>query len=825
MDSQVLHLPVSPWPSGSCGLCTQRLVDLVGDLRGVEEVAFSEPEDVLHLRYLPDLISLETIQRTVRDFGLDIENRYAHDTLTLTNLDCSDCATKIERAVQQLSGVNWAQVNFAAGKIVFEYVIGQVERPQVIERIRRVGYLVEEAWPAGRQKVRWFSRYRLALQTGLAGLLFVLGYALELAASRFESWGRILTSAPELAPEKFAPVASALFLISLFLSGGPVAKSGYYALRTRTLDISVLVTVASLGAVYLGLWGEAAMVMFLFSLGETLERLTMNRTRQAIQALIEISPKDALVRRDGLEERVPVAELKVGDLIVIKPGERIAMDGEIERGISDIDQAPITGESNPVCREPGQKVFAGTIVLSGALEVKVTRLAQDTTLARILRLVKEAQAKKAPSQRMSEKFGKYYTPIVVAGAVLIAALGPLVTGKPFADTLYLALTLLVISCPCALVISTPVAIVSAIGNAARSGVLIKGGAFLEAAGSLKALAFDKTGTLTWGRPEVKDLIPLAPDLDEKKLLAIAASLEQRSEHPLAEAIMNKSRAMKVPLSDVDQFLAVPGRGVRGKIAGEFYYAGNLAFWQESKQDVAPEITARIQALEAEAKTVFLVGRPGQVLGLIAVADRLREQVPAVIADLRRRGVEKLILLTGDNPEAAESIARAAGMDEFRGGLLPQEKVRVMHDLIVQYRTVGMVGDGINDAPALAASSVGIALGTAGTDVALETADIALMSDDLSRLGDTITLSRRAVRIIRQNLAISFFAIGLLLVLTFLGTLNLTLAIIGHEGSALLVIANGMRLFSWRRRAPLVHPGHEEHRYSEVQAQGPAGPAC
>ena len=776
MDAQVLHLPIT----SSCGLCAQRMVDLVRILRGVEEATYSEADAVLHLRYLPELISLDTIQAASRDFGIEITNRYGHDTLTLLDLDCPDCATKIEKSVQQLRGVNWAHVNYAAGKILYEYSIGQVDRKQVVERIRRVGYQVERRDRPAAGKREWLLRYRAALLIGAAGTILAAGYLLAFLKALPEYWPGVL------------------FLLSLIISGWPVARSGYYALRTRTLDISVLVTVAGLGAVYLGLWGEAAMVMFLFGLGETLESMSMNRTRRAIQALIEIAPKDALVRRNGREERVLVEDLQVRDLIVIKPGERIPMDGQIEKGMSDIDQSPITGESNPVCREPGQKVFAGTINLSGALEVQVSRLSKDTTLSRILQLVNEAQAKKAPSQRLAETFGRYYTPAVVGVAMLIAGLGPLVLGKPFHEMLYLALTLLVVSCPCALVISTPVAIVSAIGHAARAGILIKGGAFLEAAGRLQALAFDKTGTLTWGKPEVKDLIPLNDDYDELRLASVAASLEQRSEHPLAEAMVAKARELGAPLQEVDQFLAVPGRGVRGKLKDVFYYAGNLAYWRENSQLVAPEIIARIHALESEGKSVFLIGTEEKILGLIAVADRLREQAPRAMADLRRRGIKKLILLTGDNPTAAQTIARQAGLDEFRAGLLPQEKVRVVHQLLEQYKTVGMVGDGINDAPALAASSVGIAMGSAGTDVALETADIALMGDDLSRLGYSISLSRKALRVIRQNLVISFLAIGLLLSLTFLGILNLTLAILGHEGSALLVILNGMRLFPSRR---------------------------
>jgi Zn2+/Cd2+-exporting ATPase len=792
MDAQVLHLPVT----SSCGLCAQRMVDLVGILRGVEEASYSETDNVLHLRYFPELISVDTVQAAFRDFGIEVTNRWGHDTLTLLDLDCPDCATKIEKSVKQLRGVNWAHVNYAAGKILYEYSVGQVDRKSVVERIARVGYQVERRDRPRATKREWLRRYRATLLTGAAGTILAASYLLAFLKLLPEYWSGIL------------------FLVSLAVSGWPVARSGYFALRTWTLDISVLVTVAGLGAIYLGHWGEAAMVMFLFSLGETLEAMTMNRTRRAIQALIEIAPKDALVRRQGREERVLVEDLQVSDLIVIKPGEQIPMDGQIEKGMSDIDQSPITGESNPVCREPGQKVFAGTINLSGSLEVQVTRLSKDTTLSRILQLVKEAQAKKAPSERLAETFGRYYTPAVVGAAILIAVLGPLVLGKPFHDMLYLALTLLVVSCPCALVISTPVAIVSAIGNAARAGVLIKGGAFLEAAGRLQALAFDKTGTLTWGKPEVKDLIPLSEGFDAIKLASVAASLEQRSEHPLAEAMVAKARELGAPLQEVDQFLAIPGRGVRGKLQDVVHYAGNLAYWQEHSRLMTPEIIARIHQLETEGKSVFLVGTDEKILGLIAMADRLRESAPQAMAELRRRGIKKLILLTGDNPTTAEAIAREAGVDEFRAGLLPQEKVRVVHRLLDQYKTVGMVGDGINDAPALAASSVGIAMGSAGTDVALETADIALMGDDLSRLATTISLSRKAVRVIRQNLVISFLAIGLLISFTFLGILNLTLAILGHEGSALLVIFNGMRLFPSRRWLRPAAPRPQTHNHPE-----------
>ena len=506
---------------------------------------------------------------------------------------------------------------------------------------------------------------------------------------------------------------------------------------------------------------------------------------------------------DVHQEQVPVDLLAPGDQILVRPGERVPMDGKVLVGRSAVDQSPITGESMPVDKEDGAAVFAGTINGHGALTLRVTRLAADNTLSRIVRMVEEAQDQKAPSQRFVDVFARYYTPAVMALATLVAVVPPLLGWGSLDVWIYRALVLLVISCPCALVISTPVSIVSAVANAARAGVLIKGGAYLEAAGSLRAIAFDKTGTLTRGKPVVTDVVALADghagaEAAQAEVLRLAAAVESNSEHPLARAVVAEAAARGVALQSATEFAALPGQGAQAMVEGRRVSVGSHVLF-DSWRNHGGAVCDRVEALEAAGKTVMIVGDAQSAWGLIAVADTLRPESAAAVRALKAAGVAHTVMLTGDGPAVARAVGSAVGVDEVRAGLLPQDKVTAVDELLARHGSVGMVGDGVNDAPALARATVGIAMGAAGTDVALETADIALMSDDLSRLPYAIGLSRQARRVIQQNIALSLAIKAVFLALALPGLATLWMAVFADMGASLIVTLNGMRLLAYRGR--------------------------
>jgi Cd2+/Zn2+-exporting ATPase len=571
-------------------------------------------------------------------------------------------------------------------------------------------------------------------------------------------------------------------------------------------------TIAAVGSIFVGEWAEGAVAIFLFSLGNTLEGYTMDRARSAIRKLMDLSPRRATLLRGEREELVAVEDLRVDDRILVRPGERIPMDGLVLTGVSAVNQAPITGESLPADKAPGSQVYAGTINGQGALTVGVSRLVGDNTIARIIKLVEEAQSQKAPSQRFVDRFAKVYTPAVIAVAAGVALLPPLVgwlsgsaaLGPLLNQWVYRALVLLVIACPCALVISTPVSIVSAIASAARAGVLIKGGAYLEALAGLKVLAFDKTGTLTEGRPRVVEVRCL--DHPEglawaecprcREMVAAAAALERFSEHPLAQAVIQAAgeQGLLSPLA-AQAVVAVAGRGVRGRLNGHGLTVGTHSYIHEDHPEhVEGPLCEAVHAAQAAGQTVMVVRDDCcGVRGYIAVADKLRAGVAAVMSDLDRLGIEHKVMLTGDNEATAKGIAAAAGIDEVRAGLLPADKLAAVDALLARYGAVAMVGDGVNDAPALARATVGIAMGAAGTDVALETADVALMSDDLAKLPSALRLSRRTRAIIAQNVALSLGIKAVFLALALAGAATLWMAVFADMGASLIVTLNGMRL--------------------------------
>lgn len=683
-----------------------------------------------------------------------------------------DCAVKFEKDVAAIPGVTRAELNFAAAKLAVEGVFNP--KAVSIEGSRHdITALPEGESP--KEQTFWEKRKQVIISL-ISGLALLTGWTLDFAgASRL--------------------TVIFVFSTAIVIGGYGTARRAYYSLRKLNFDMNVLMTVAVSGAALIGEWSEGAAVAFLYSISNTLEAYTMEKARQSIKELMDIAPKEALIRRYGGEAMVAVDDIRIGDIMIVKPGEKIAMDGTVVKGFSTVNQAAITGESLPVQKSPGNEVFAGTLNQEGSIEIEVTKLVNDTTIAKIIHMVEEAQAQKAPSQRFVDRFAAVYTPIVITLAAGIVLVPPLLLGEQWNPWIYRGLAMMVVSCPCALVISTPVALVSAISNAARNGVLIKGGMHLEQAGSLSVVAFDKTGTMTMGEPVVTDIVPLN-GLIESEVLAIAAGIEQLSEHPLAKAIVSEAVKQHLQLPKPEHFTSITGKGAQAQISGKDYFIGSPALFAEMGvwSDKTEELITRLQK---EGKTAMLLGTGKDVLCVVAVADDVRDTGRTAVELLKQAGVKRTIMLTGDNPETARAIAQKVGIDEYYAELLPEEKVEAVKGLLRKYGKVAMIGDGINDAPALATATVGIAMGAAGTDTALETADIALMADDLSKIPFTIRLSKATLRVIKQNIGFAL-AIKLIAVLAiFPGWLTLWLAIMADMGASVLVTLNGIRLLRVR----------------------------
>jgi len=593
--------------------------------------------------------------------------------------------------------------------------------------------------------------------------------------------------------------AEVLFMATSAISGYNIAREGFSSLMFRKkLSIDFLIMIAAVGSFFIGHGEEGAAVIFLFYLAEFLEDYAAERARKSIASLMELAPEVATVKRNGEEVKVPVSEVDINEVIVVRPGEKIPLDGQVIRGISTVNQAPITGESVPVTKEIGDLVYAGTINNEGFLEVKVAKRSDETMLSKIVKLVEEAQRIKSPTEKFIDKFAKYYTPSVMFLALCVATIPTFIFGLPFNEWLYKSLVLLVVSCPCALAISTPVAMVSGITSAARNGVLIKGSAYVEEINKIKVFAFDKTGTLTEGRLEVTDVISI--EYPEEEILRIAASLETMSEHPIAKAIVEKINK-EVMLKGVKGFRAIAGKGVMGRINGETYYVGSRRLFKELAIDYPEEEAWK---LEKEGKTVIFVGNEKGVIGLIAVMDKIRDSTIPTMAELRRKGI-KTVMITGDNERTAKAIAERIGIAEYRAELLPEDKVNIIEELSKDHGRVAMVGDGVNDAPALARASVGIAMGAIGSDVSLETADIALMQDDLSKIPYLIELSKKTLEIVKENVLASILIKGIFAILVFPGLVTLWLAVaIGDMGLSLAVILNAMRLSLIKSKALQIH---------------------
>ncbi|MFZ1711351.1 MAG: heavy metal translocating P-type ATPase, partial [Anaerolineae bacterium] len=583
------------------------------------------------------------------------------------------------------------------------------------------------------------------------------------------------------------------------LGGWDVGRHAFHALRERRFDTDLLMVIAALGAAALGDFAEGGLLLFLFSLGHVLEERALDRARAAVRALADLAPKTALVRRDGKEQELPVESLRLDDVVIVRPGVRIPMDGIILDGNSGVDQSSVTGESLPIDKAPGDNVFASTVNGEGALEVKVTRLAKDSTLARVMKMVEEAQAQKSPTQQIVEKFERVFVPAVLVLTALIIIVPPLFS-FPFHDSFLRAMTLLVAASPCALALGTPATILAGVAQAARNGVLVKGGVHLENLGRLKVIAFDKTGTVTHGQPEVTDIVVVpASGWKEADLLSLAAGAESRSAHPLAQAVVRSAQTRGLPVSVMDEVESLTGRGLRAVSNGKTVWIGNQKLMGEAGVPLSPDALDHSQSFQQAGKTLMWVAVNNMLVGLIALADTLRREAAPTMQALKQLGVAHTIMLTGDNARSASAIAAEVGLTEFRADLMPEDKLTIIRDLVKEYGQVAMIGDGVNDAPALANATVGIAMGGAGTDVALETADVALMGDDLSKLPFAVGLGRATRAIIMQNLFISLGVIALLIITSLTGIVSIGIAIIFHEGSTLVVVANALRLLGYQER--------------------------
>jgi Cd2+/Zn2+-exporting ATPase len=692
---------------------------------------------------------------------------HAESTFRIEGMDCHEEVAILERRLSRLAGLEGLDADVVGQRLRIKYDAAKISTDAIADAVAQTGM---RAWLEHEAPAPARADWRKHTVIG-ALVLLIAGMAVDAVGGALPGWP--------------------LLLISVVLGGLFTVRRAVVSLRARHLDIHVLMIVAAIGAVILGEWSEAATVVVLFAIAQLLEAGAMERARGAIRALMELAPAEALVRRGDNQVRVAIDEVQVGDVVLVGPGEKIPLDGTVRDGTSYVNQAPVTGESLPAEKTTGDTVFGGTINGRSALDVEVTRLRSDSTLARIIHLVERAQAQRAPSQAFVDRFARVYTPIVLALAVAVALVPPLVFGGAWGEWCYRSLVLLVISCPCALVISTPVSVVSGLAAAARKGVLIKGGAHLEKLASVACIAFDKTGTLTTGRLRVSSVAPVN-GTSRSALLRTAASLEGRSEHPIGRAILEHATSEGIETRPALDYTSLPGRGAEARVDGSLVVAGSRRLFAE-RGLLDPALAAASEAIAAAGQTAVLLSSDGRPIGAIGVSDELRPGAHEALEVLREQGIRRIAMLTGDTAAAAQSVAAASGVDEVRADLLPEDKVECVRALRASYGVMAMIGDGVNDAPALATADVGIAMGAAGTDVALETADVALMGDELGKIPYALRLSRATTRNIRANIAFSIALKALFLVMAIAGMATLWMAVAADTGASLLVIANALRL--------------------------------
>lgn len=716
--------------------------------------------------------------------------------LKIHGLDCAEEVAALKSVLLPLAGVKQLRFDVLNGKMTVDYAPQAMSASDLIDAVARTGMRAQpwrDAQVDSNRPAGW-ARWGRTTLTSASGLLILAGFVVHAISHGLSTAisGHATTTMPL--------VVRCLYSLATIAGAWYVAPKGWRALVRLRPDMNLLMVVAIIGAMGIGEFLEAATVAFLFALSLLLESWSVGRARRAIAALMSLTPPRARIicPKDHCEEMVPVERIAVGTTVIVKPGEKFPLDGRITTGQTTVNQAPITGESMPVPKRIGDEVFAGTINEDGAIEFATSRPAQDTTLARIIRMVGDAQSKRSPAEQWVERFAHYYTPAVMLLAVAVMLLPPLWLGGAWSNWFYQGLVLLVIGCPCALVISTPVSIVAALTSAARHGILVKGGAFVELPARLKAVALDKTGTLTEGQPRVRQVIPLSGHT-EREVLALAAAIELRSEHPLARAIVRYARAQGITPVAAESYQAIKGKGATATVGSTAVWIGSHRYLMERGQET-PEIREQLERLSTEASLV-VVGKNEHICGLIAIADAVRSHARQAVADLKSAGVRHVVMLTGDNRQTAEAVARETGVDAVRAELLPEDKVAAVEELVRRYGCVAMVGDGVNDAPAMARANLGIAMGAAGTDAALETADIVLMSDDVSRLPWLVHHSHRTLGIIGQNIGGSLGVKVLFVVLTFTGHASLWAAIAADMGVSLLVVFNALRLLSSRTARP------------------------
>lgn len=755
----------------------------------------------LHIVYDPERISEEEVSRHAHRMEPYMKQRFGQCLFTLDGRACEACAIKLEKKAEAIHGVRRANASFIGGVMSIQFDHDLIPEGELADALRRQGARVRP-WTlpsleslTRRKMPGWMAMFAAspveALLTGATLLFLIVGWKATSAG--------------------FPPEARWLCFLAAYITGGwHGVHSAWESLKQRTIDIDLLMILAALGAAYVGAPLEGGTLLFLFSLSHLLQHGAMDRARHAIHELMKLRPSQALTRRNGDLVTLPIDQLVLDDIVIVRPGESIPLDGVIESGDSALDESSLTGESMPVNKKTGDMVFAGTINTSGGLEVKVTRLARDSAIARLIQMVEQAQSEKAETQRFLDRAEQYYAAGVILFVIGLIALPAIFGDRPFDEIFYRAMTVMVVASPCALIISTPASILSAIGGAARNGVLFKGGLHLERTAGIRVVAFDKTGTLTIGKPRVTDMLlpgdayvagrPIPPSF--AKLLAEAASVEVKSEHPLAQAVIMFARENMVPFEACSDFKAVSGQGVFGRVGKRIIHLGDRRMFDTASVKGLDALLPGLEELQRHGKTCMIAvdqedGSSEQTaLGVIALADVIRPDAPKVIAQLRKIGVERIVMLTGDNRIVADAIARQAGVDEVHAELMPEDKWRIVQSL-KSSGPVAMVGDGVNDAPALASADIGIAMGAAGTDVAMETADIVLMGEQLKTIAYALAISRAARRIVRQNLVFAMSVIVILVIGALNEALRLPVGVVGHEGSTVLVCLNGLRLLAFR----------------------------
>ena len=803
--TQLVEVEIPVRLERGCGGCSERLRERLSTHPGVELIEPAEGP-TLRVHYDPGACDSDCLEAAATEARTEIGETFAHEVLRVDGMDCADCARTIERAVGGLAGVSFASVSFGSARLQVEYTPAHVSPDRVARQVRSLGYSVNG--DDGATHRWWHGR-----DAATAGSAVLVAAAVVLDAAT--SWSL---------------AARALYAVAIVLAGFRIARAGLVGLRaTRRPDMNLLMTLAAIGAATIGAWLEAGLVVVLFALGQALETRAVDRARRELEGLIALAPDTARVRRADAtgvvaELEIPVEDLVVGDVVIARPGERLAADGIVLEGESAVDEAPITGESVPAEKAPGGRVFAGSLNGQGALLVRVDARPGDSTLARIGRLVAEAQARRSPSERWVDSFARWYTPLVIAAAAVVMVVPALTGWLPWQTSIYDGLALLILACPCALVISTPVTIVSALGRASAAGVLVKGGAHLEAAATIDTVALDKTGTLTEGRPRLVTVQPIGR-IAESEVLRLAASLEQVSEHPLARAVLAAAREGALVLEPVTSFTALTGLGATGTVGDATIMVGNARLTAAALGDSERVSMALI---EERGETAVAVIRDGVAIGLLGIADQPRAEAREAIAMLGRLGISRTVMLTGDNERTARAIADRVGVADVRAGLLPQDKATAIESLGGR---VLMVGDGVNDAPALAAATVGVAMGSAGSDTAIEVADVALLGDDPRKVAGLIGLARFARAVVRQNIAFSLatklVAVGLLA----FGALPLWGAVASDVGASLIVVANGLRLLRGTPRAgtlrgaPVLAPAPRIALLAAGPATAPAAACC